>query len=97
LIVLHSSNFYFNFSEASIQRLSRAQLFSGYNRPYSSHLKHNGNDQTTLLRLFLESKGLFSALTMLLKHDSLSLDSEQLNLRQSLLQLVGYINKMLCV
>nr|ACM79338.1 nucleoporin 160 kDa [Drosophila melanogaster] len=81
--------------EASIQRLSRAQLFSGYNRPYSSHLKHNGNDQTTLLRLFLESKGLFSALTMLLKHDSLSLDSEQLNLRQSLLQLVGYINKML--
>ncbi|EDW88051.1 nuclear pore complex protein Nup160 homolog [Drosophila yakuba] len=81
--------------EASIQRLSRAQLFSGYTRPYSSHLRHNGNDQTTLLRLFLQSKGLFSALSMLLKNDSLSLESDQLNLRQTLLQLVGYINKML--
>lgn len=81
--------------EASIQRLSRAQLFSGYTRPYSSHLRNHGNDQTTLLRLFLQSKGLFSALSMLLKTDSMQLESEQLNLRQTLLQLVGFINKML--
>ncbi|XP_017059294.1 nuclear pore complex protein Nup160 homolog [Drosophila ficusphila] len=81
--------------EASIQRLSRAQLFSGYTRPYASHLRNNGNDQTTLLRLFLQSKGLFSALSMLLRSDSMQLESEQLNLRQTLLQLVGYINKML--
>ncbi|XP_017110346.1 nuclear pore complex protein Nup160 homolog [Drosophila elegans] len=81
--------------EASMQRLSRAQLFSGYTRPYSSHLRNNGNDQTTLLSLFLQSKGLFSALSMLLKTDSVQLESEQLNLRQSLLELVGYINKML--
>jgi len=77
--------------------LSRAQLFSGYTRPYSSHLRNHGNDQTTLLRLFLQSKGLFSALSMLLKTDSMQLESEQLNLRQTLLQLVGFINKMLCV
>jgi len=50
-----------------------------------------------LLRLFLQSKGLFSALSMLLKTDSMQLESEQLNLRQTLLQLVGFINKMLCV
>ncbi|KAH8248893.1 hypothetical protein KR032_004033 [Drosophila birchii] len=83
------------FSEASIQRLSRAQLFSGYTRPYASHLRNMGHDQTTLLSLFLQSKGLFSALAMLQKTDSLQLETEPFNLRDVLLQIVGSINKML--
>ncbi|KAH8279731.1 hypothetical protein KR054_003325 [Drosophila jambulina] len=81
--------------EASIQRLSRAQLFSGYTRPYASQLRNMGNDQTTLLGLFLQSKGLFSALAMLQKTDSLQLEAEPFNLRDVLLQIVGCINKML--
>ncbi|KAH8335889.1 hypothetical protein KR074_001899 [Drosophila pseudoananassae] len=81
--------------EASIQRLSRAQLFNGYTRPYASHLRNHGHDQTTLLSLFLQSKGLFCALTVLLKNSGMQMETEQLNLRQSLLQLVGFINKIL--
>ncbi|XP_017032815.1 nuclear pore complex protein Nup160 homolog [Drosophila kikkawai] len=81
--------------EASIQRLSRAQLFSGYTRPYASQLRNLGNDQTTLLSLFLQSKGLASALAMIQKTDSLQLETEPFNLRDVLLQLVGSINKML--
>ncbi|KAH8391371.1 hypothetical protein KR200_004591 [Drosophila serrata] len=81
--------------EAAIQRLSRAQLFSGYTRPYASQLRNMGNDQTTLLSLFLQSKGLFSALAMVQKTDSLQLETESFNLRDVLLQIVGSINKML--
>ncbi|KAH8413093.1 hypothetical protein KR009_007873 [Drosophila setifemur] len=81
--------------EASIQRLSRAQLFNGYTRPYSTHLRNHGHDQTTLLSLFLQSKGLFCALSVLLKSSSVQLETESLNLRDSLLQLVGLINKFL--
>ncbi|KAM8717624.1 hypothetical protein ACLKA7_004338 [Drosophila subpalustris] len=77
--------------EVSIQRLTRAQLFSGYTRPYSSQIRLNS--QTTLLCLFLQSKGLFSALSMLLKESNQPL--EQLSMRQTLLQLVGFINQML--
>ncbi|XP_030561642.1 nuclear pore complex protein Nup160 homolog [Drosophila novamexicana] len=77
--------------EVSIQRLTRAQLFSGYTRPYSSQIRLN--NQTTLLCLFLQSKGLFSALSMLLKEPNSLVD--QLSMRQTLLQLVGCINQML--
>ncbi|EDW02941.1 nuclear pore complex protein Nup160 homolog [Drosophila grimshawi] len=77
--------------EVSIQRLFRAQLFSGYTRPYSSQMRLNS--QTTLLCLFLQSKGLFSALSMLLK-DQNQLE-DQLSMRQTLLQLVGFVNQML--
>ncbi|SPP79478.1 nuclear pore complex protein Nup160 homolog [Drosophila guanche] len=81
--------------EASIQRLSRAQLFDGYSRPYSSHVRGYGNDQTTLLCLFLRSKGLFSALSRLLKESGMELETEPATLRQTLLQLVTYTNQML--
>ncbi|KAH8376726.1 hypothetical protein KR093_001073, partial [Drosophila rubida] len=77
--------------EVSIQRLTRAQLFSGYIRPYSSQIRLNS--QTTLLCLFLQSKGLFSALSILLKDQNQTID--QLSMRQTLLQLVGLINQML--
>ncbi|XP_002003887.4 nuclear pore complex protein Nup160 homolog [Drosophila mojavensis] len=77
--------------EVSIQRLTRAQLFSGYTRPYSSRIYLN--NQTTLLCLFLQSKGLFSALSMLLKDPNALV--QQLSMRQILLQLVGCINQML--
>jgi len=75
------------YSEVSIQRLTRAKLFSGYTRPYSSQIRLNS--QTTLLCLFLQSKGLFSALSMLLKEPNQPMD--QLSMRQTLLQLVGFI------
>ncbi|KAH8403080.1 hypothetical protein KR222_004297, partial [Zaprionus bogoriensis] len=78
--------------EVSIQRLARAQLFSGYTRPYSSQIRLNG--QTTLLCLFLQSKGLASALSMLLR-ESNQAEEHQLSMRQALLQLVGCINEML--
>ncbi|XP_017151418.1 nuclear pore complex protein Nup160 homolog isoform X1 [Drosophila miranda] len=81
--------------EASIQRLNRAQLFDGYSRPYSSHVRGYGNDQTTLLCLFLRSKGLFSALSKLLKESSMQLETEPATLRQTLLKLVTYSNQML--
>ncbi|XP_041449734.1 nuclear pore complex protein Nup160 homolog [Drosophila obscura] len=81
--------------EASIQRLNRAQLFDGYSRPYSSHVRGYGNDQTTLLCLFLRSKGLFSALAKLLSKAGMQLETEPATLRQTLLQLVTYTNEML--
>ncbi|KAH8306666.1 hypothetical protein KR044_006051 [Drosophila immigrans] len=77
--------------EVSIQRLTRAQLFSGYIRPYSSQIRLNS--QTTLLCLFLQSKGLFNALSILLKEPNQPMD--QLSMRQTMLQLVGFINQML--
>ncbi|XP_034098681.1 nuclear pore complex protein Nup160 homolog [Drosophila albomicans] len=77
--------------EVSMQRLTRAQLFSGYIRPYSSQIRLNS--QTTLLCLFLQSKGLFSALSILIKDHNQAI--EQLPMRQTLLQLVGFINQML--
>ncbi|KAH8416814.1 hypothetical protein KR222_005997, partial [Zaprionus bogoriensis] len=78
--------------EVSLQRLARAQLFSGYTRPYSSQLRLNS--RTTLLSLFLQSKGLSSALSMLLK-ESDQLEDNQLSMRQTLIKLVGYTNQML--
>ncbi|KAH8276417.1 hypothetical protein KR018_005700 [Drosophila ironensis] len=81
--------------ETSLQRLSRAHIFTGYTRPYSTHLRIHGHDQTTLLSLFLQSKGLVCGLSMVLTNSSMSMETEQLNLRDSLLQLVGYINKIL--
>jgi len=79
------------YSEVSIQRLTRAQLFSGYTRPYSRQIRLNS--QTTLLCLFLQSKGLFSALSMLLKDPKQPLDD--ISMSQTLLQLVGFINQIL--
>ncbi|EDW76015.1 uncharacterized protein Dwil_GK14894 [Drosophila willistoni] len=81
--------------EASVQRLTMAQLFDGYTRPFSSNARGLGIGQTTLLSLFLQSKGLFSALSMLLKTSPNSDAADSLSLRENLLQLVGFINQML--
>ncbi|XP_030384092.1 nuclear pore complex protein Nup160 homolog [Scaptodrosophila lebanonensis] len=76
--------------EASMQRLSRAQLLSGYQRPYTSNGRLAGN--TTLLYLFLQSKGLCSALLWLPQFKE---SFEQPVLRQTLLQLVSIVNQLI--
>ncbi|XP_017855131.1 nuclear pore complex protein Nup160 homolog [Drosophila busckii] len=79
--------------EPSIQRLTRAQLFTGYTRPYSSQIRLNS--QTTLLSLFLQSKGLFSALSMLLRERKEGSQTKEASISQTLLEVVNFINQIL--